>query len=99
MASSTCDLQLYYLSHPREQGAPLCPYFPDIKIKRFHYHAKSGVLSQQITTIMRTSRPNAGGPRLHFAPSQSRHIAINHTPYQSRGSASLVVQVIVTSIV
>ncbi len=45
-------LHFYDLSHPWGANAPLWPYFPDIKIERFHYHAKSGVLSQQITTFM-----------------------------------------------
>src|SRR5487761_772890 len=45
-------LQFYDLSHPWGHNAPLWPYFPDVKIERFHYHAKSGVLSQQITTFM-----------------------------------------------
>ena len=52
MTSSTRDLQFYDLSHPWGQGAPLWPYFPDIKFERFHYHAKSGVLSQQATPFM-----------------------------------------------
>jgi kynurenine formamidase len=45
-------LQFYDLSHPWGHDAPLWPYFPDVKIERFHYMAKSGVLSQQITTFM-----------------------------------------------
>ena len=45
-------LEFYDLSHPLGHNAPLWPYFPDVKIERFHYHAKSGVLSQQITTFM-----------------------------------------------
>lgn len=45
-------VKLYDLSHPFGHNAPLWPYFPDVKIERFHYHAKSGVLSQQITTFM-----------------------------------------------
>ncbi len=45
-------VRLYDLSHPFGHNAPLWPYFPDVKIERFHYHAKSGVLSQQITTFM-----------------------------------------------
>ena len=45
-------LRFYDLSHPWGHDAPLWPYFPDVKIERFHYHAKSGVLSQQITTFM-----------------------------------------------
>lgn len=44
--------KLVDLSHPFGHNAPLWPYFPDVKIERFHYHAKSGVLSQQITTFM-----------------------------------------------
>jgi len=44
--------KLYDLSHPWGFGCPLWPYFPDIEIKKFHTHAKSGVLSQQITTFM-----------------------------------------------
>ncbi len=45
-------LKFYDLSQPWGHDAPLWPYFPDVKIERFHYHAKSGVLSQQITTFM-----------------------------------------------
>jgi kynurenine formamidase len=45
-------LQFYDLSNTFGHNAPLWPYFPDVKIERFHYHAKSGVLSQQITTFM-----------------------------------------------
>jgi kynurenine formamidase len=52
MPSSTDVLEFYDLSHPWGDKAPLWPYFPDIKIERFHYMAKSGVLSQQITTFM-----------------------------------------------
>jgi len=48
----TTGLQFYDLSNPFGHNAPLWPYFPDVKIERFHYHAKSGVLSQQITTFM-----------------------------------------------
>lgn len=52
MASSTDILEFYDLSQPWGHNAPLWPYFPDVKIERFHYMAKSGVLSQQITTFM-----------------------------------------------
>lgn len=45
-------VKLVDLSHPFGDKVPLWPYFPDVKIERFHYHAKSGVLSQQITTFM-----------------------------------------------
>ena len=51
-ANSSVALQFFDLSHPWGHNAPLWPYFPDVKIERFHYHAKSGVLSQQITTFM-----------------------------------------------
>src|SRR4051794_29645069 len=50
--NGTDGLQFFDLSHPWGHHAPLWPYFPDVKIERFHYHAKSGVLSQQITTFM-----------------------------------------------
>ena len=43
---------LYDLSHPFGDKVPLWPYFADVKIERMHYHAKSGVLSQVITTTM-----------------------------------------------
>jgi len=46
------EVKLFDLSQPFGHNAPLWPYFPDVKIERFHYHAKSGVLSQQITTFM-----------------------------------------------
>lgn len=51
-AGREARLRFYDLSHPWGHNAPLWPYFPDVKIERFHYHAKSGVLSQQITTFM-----------------------------------------------
>ena len=46
---------LFDLSNPWGHNVPLWPYFPDVKIERFHYHAKSRVLSQQITTFMHCS--------------------------------------------
>ena len=51
-AGREARLEFYDLSHPWGHNAPLWPYFPDVKIERMHYHAKSGVLSQQITTFM-----------------------------------------------
>lgn len=51
-AGQEAKLEFYDLSQPYGHGAPLWPYFPDIKIERFHYHAKSGVLTQQLTTYM-----------------------------------------------
>src|SRR4030042_6039086 len=44
--------KLFDLSHPFGDKVPLWPYFADVKIERMHYHAKSGVLSQVITTTM-----------------------------------------------
>ena len=45
-------LEFYDLSATFGHNAPLWPYFEDVKIERVHYHAKSGVLSQKITTVM-----------------------------------------------
>ena len=45
-------VKLVDLSHPFGHNCPLWPYFEDVKIERVHYHAKSGVLSQKITTVM-----------------------------------------------
>jgi kynurenine formamidase len=45
-------MKLVDLSHPFGSGCPLWPYFEDVKIERVHYHAKSGVLSQKVTTVM-----------------------------------------------
>ncbi len=44
--------KLYDLSQPFGDKCPLWPYFEDVKIERVHYHAKSGVLSQKVTTVM-----------------------------------------------
>src|SRR6202521_5393603 len=45
-------LEFYNLSHRFGFQSPNWPYFEDVKIERFHYMAKSGVLSQRITTSM-----------------------------------------------
>ncbi|MCO5066756.1 MAG: cyclase family protein [Rhizobiaceae bacterium] len=45
-------LEFYNLSHRFGYQSPNWPYFPDVKIERIHYMAKSGVLSQMITTSM-----------------------------------------------
>jgi kynurenine formamidase len=52
MNSQDNGLQFYDLSHPFGDKVPLWPYFEDVKIERIHYHAKSRVLSQRITTVM-----------------------------------------------
>src|SRR3984885_15321925 len=45
-------LEFYDLSHPWGLGQPCWPYFEDVKIERLHSMAKSGVLTQRITTGM-----------------------------------------------
>src|ERR1700757_1074983 len=45
-------LEFYNLSHRFGYQSLNWPYFEDVKIERIHYHAKSGVLSQRITTSM-----------------------------------------------
>ena len=45
-------LEFHDLSHTFGANAPLWPYFDDVEIKRIHYHAKSGVLTQRISTVM-----------------------------------------------
>jgi len=71
-------LALVDLSHPFGSGCPLWPYFEDVKIERLHYHAKSGVLSQKITTVMHcTTHADspahviAGTPYTHEIPLES----------------------------
>ena len=60
--------KLVDLSQPFGFGVPLWPYFPDIKIERFHYHAKSGVLTQWLTTPMHVST-HADSP-IHVIPNE-----------------------------
>src|ERR1700755_2297361 len=48
-------LQFYNLSHRFGFQSPNWPYFEDVKIERIHYMAKSGVLSQRITTSMQNT--------------------------------------------
>lgn len=45
-------LEFVNLSHRFGYQCPNWPYFDDVDIKRKHYMAKSGVLSQTITTTM-----------------------------------------------
>lgn len=52
---TTDNLQFYDLSHPWGFQAPNWPYFADVKIDRIHYMAKSGVLTQKITTTMHST--------------------------------------------
>jgi kynurenine formamidase len=55
VARDSSGLEFYDLSQPFGHNAPLWPYFPDITIERFHYHSKSGVLTQRISTFMHVS--------------------------------------------
>ena len=45
-------LEFYDLSHRWGLGQPCWPYFEDVRIERLHSMAKSGVLTQRITTVM-----------------------------------------------
>ena len=45
-------LEFYSLSHRFGYQCPNWPYFRDVQIERMHYMAKSGVLSQTLTTTM-----------------------------------------------
>ena len=48
-------LEFVNLSHRWGYQCPNWPYFQDVKIERIHYMAKSGVLSQRITTSMHST--------------------------------------------
>ncbi len=48
-------LKFHNLSHRWGFQCPNWPYFQDVKIERIHYMAKSGVLSQRITTSMHST--------------------------------------------
>lgn len=45
-------LQLYELSHPWGHGSPTYPGFDDVQVRRSVTHARHGVMSQRITTVM-----------------------------------------------
>src|ERR1700722_17872693 len=63
-------LQFYDLSHPWGLCQPCWPYFEDVKIERLHSMAESGVLTQRITTVMRSGplldAPGHVGEATHF---------------------------------
>src|SRR5436309_15966312 len=62
-------LQFFNLSHRFGYQSPNWPYFEDVKIARIHYHAKSGVLSQRITTSMHnTTHIDAPAHVVHGTP-------------------------------
>ena len=50
--NNAMGLSFFNLSHRFGYQSPNWPYFEDVKIERIHYMAKSGVLSQRITTSM-----------------------------------------------
>src|SRR5215475_6058735 len=50
--NNSMGLEFVNLSHRFGYQSPNWPYFEDVKIERIHYMAKSGVLSQRITTSM-----------------------------------------------
>jgi len=49
---NSMGLEFYNLSHRFGYQSPNWPYFEDVKIERLHNMAKSGVLTQRITTVM-----------------------------------------------
>jgi hypothetical protein len=52
---NSMGIEFYNLSHRFGYQSPNWPYFEDVKIERIHYMAKSGVLSQRITTSMHST--------------------------------------------
>ena len=74
---NSMGLEFYNLSHRFGYQSPNWPYFEDVKIERIHYMAKSGVLSQRITTSMHNTT--------HIdAPA---HV-VQGTPLHRRGAAA-----------
>ena len=53
--NNAMGLHFTNLSHRWGFQSPNWPYFQDVKIERIHYMAKSGVLSQRITTSMHST--------------------------------------------
>ena len=67
--NNAMGLEFYNLSHRFGYQSPNWPYFEDVKIERIHYMAKSGVLSQRITTSMHnTTHIDAPGHVIAGAP-------------------------------
>ena len=59
--NNSMGLEFVNLSHRFGFQSPNWPYFEDVKIERIHYHAKSGVLSQRITTSIQQLAFNVAG--------------------------------------
>jgi len=67
--NNAMGLSFYSLSHRFGYQSPNWPYFEDVKIERIHYMAKSGVLSQRITTSMHnTTHIDARAHVVHSTP-------------------------------
>ncbi|MFL5046574.1 MAG: cyclase family protein, partial [Xanthobacteraceae bacterium] len=67
--NNSMGLEFVNLSHRFGYQSPNWPYFEDVKIERIHYMAKSGVLSQRITTSMHnTTHIDAPGHVVEGAP-------------------------------
>ena len=73
-------LEFYNLSHRFGFQSPNWPYFEDVKIERIHYMAKSGVLSQRITTPCIT-------PRILTRPPTSSRTPPSSTRFRCRTSS------------
>jgi len=81
-------LEFYDLSHPFGDKVPLWPYFEDVKIERVHYHAKSRVLSQKITTVMHcTTHTDAPGHVVENTP------FIDQVPLRSFFGTAVIVSI------
>ena len=59
-------LEFHELSHPWGYNAPTYPGFEDVRIERITYHAKFGVMTQRIVTVMHSST-HVNAP-IHLVP-------------------------------
>jgi kynurenine formamidase len=48
-------MQFYELSHPWGAYSPIFPGYEEVKLERITYHAKHGVMTQKVVTIMHVS--------------------------------------------
>jgi len=48
-------MQFYELSHPWGMYSPIFPGYEEVKLERITYHAKHGVMTQRVVTIMHVS--------------------------------------------
>src|SRR6188508_748110 len=76
---NSMGLEFYNLSHRFGYQSPNWPYFEDVKIERIHYMAKSGVLSQRITTSMHnTTHIDAPAHVVHRRGTASAFLRLRH---------------------